>query len=75
MKLILVAMYDENSNTVYFRSVSNNRSALKMITEAREDGYIVAAGAITYEKSRDRAYLQLKNSLKQKIYEKLKAKI
>jgi hypothetical protein len=75
-RLILVADYDMNTNMVSFRSASHSAEAMRWahLIESKE-GHICAVGAIDYEHSFDKAYIQLKRSLKKKLVEKIKAKI
>ena len=76
MRLILVADYNVEDKIVGFRSVSNSAEAMRLLRIVEnQEGHIGAVGAIDYEKSRDKAYLQLKESLKKKLLEKVKVKI
>ena len=75
-RLILVADYNMNDNMVSFRRASHASEAVRLMRaiENKED-HIGAMGAIDYETSFEKAYLQLKRSLKKKLVEKLRAKI
>jgi hypothetical protein len=46
-----------------------------MVTSAREQGYVTAVGAINYQYSKEKAYAQLRATLRKKILEKVRAKI
>lgn len=74
-RLIVVAIGNEAENTIRFKVAADSKTALHMVTEAQKVGLITAVGAITYKTSRDRAYAQLRDALRQKVLEKVKAKI
>lgn len=74
-RLVVVATYDMNENTIRFKVAFDNKAALHMVTQAREQGLVSAVGAINYQYSKEKAYAQLRASLKKKILEKVKAKI
>ena len=74
-RLIVVAIGNVAENTIRFKVVSDNRSALHVATEAKDQGLVVVIGAINYEESRDRAYAQLRGSLRKRILEKVNSKI
>jgi len=74
-RLILIAIFDDKKNVVRFRSAPDSKIALQILTNAREQGFLTVAGTITYENSYDRARAQLKYRLKQKLLEKMRAKI
>lgn len=74
-RLVVVAIGNEVENTIRFKTVTDSKAALHIVTQAREDGLVAAVGAINYEYSRDKAYAQLRASLRKKILEKVKAKI
>ncbi len=74
-RLVVVAIGNEAENTIRFKTVTDSKAALHIVTQAHEDGLVAAVGAINYEYSRDKAYAQLRASLRRKILEKVKAKI
>lgn len=74
-RLIVVAIGNVAENTIRFKVVSDNRSALHVATEAKDQGLIAVIGAINYEDSRDRAYTQLRGSLRKRVLEKVNSKI
>ena len=74
-RLIVVAIGNEVDKTIRYKAVSNERKAYQLIAPAREQGLIAIAGVINYTSSREKAYLQIKETLRRKIMEKVKVKI
>ena len=74
-RLIVVAEYNTSNGVVGFMVAPDAQAAMQMSERVRARGHIVAVGAINYEKSKENAYLQLKQKLKEKLLEKAKAKI
>ena len=74
-RLIVVAIGDVTKNTIRFKVVPDNRMALHVATEAKDQGLIAVMGAIKYEESRERAYTQLRAALRKKVMEQVNSKI
>lgn len=74
-RLIVVAIANKVENKLTFKVANDSKAALRMVTEAQEAGFITAVGAINYQYSREKAYAQLRESLRKKILEKVKVKI
>ena len=74
-RLIVVAVANEAENKISFRVISDSKAALRMVTKTHEAGLVTAVGAIDYQNSKEKAYAQLRASLRKKILEKIKVKI
>ena len=74
-RLIVVAIGNEAENTIRFKVVNDSMAALRLVEEARETGLITVVGAINYQYSKEKAYTQLRATLRKKVLEKVKAKI
>lgn len=74
-RLIVVAIGNKAENKISFRIANDSKAALRMVTQAHEDGLVTAVGAITYKYSREKAYAQLRANLRKKILEKVGVKI
>lgn len=74
-RLIVVAIGNEAENTIRFRVAADSKAALHMVTSAHEQGCITAVGTINYQYSKEKAYAQLRVTLRKKILEKVRAKI
>ena len=74
-RLIVVAIGNEAENTICFKVAADSKTALHMVTSAREQGCVTAVGAINYQYSKEKAYTQLRATLRKKILEKVGTKI
>ena len=74
-RLTVVAIGNEAENTICFKVVNDSMAALRIVRDAREAGLVTAVGAINYQYSEEKAYAQLRTSLRKKILEKVRAKI
>jgi CRISPR/Cas system-associated exonuclease Cas4 (RecB family) len=74
-RLIVVAIGDVAENTICFKVAPDNKKAFHIATEAKDNGFIVAVGAINYVESREKAYIQLRAALRKKVLEKVNSKI
>ena len=71
----MVAIGNEAENTIRFKVAADSRTAFRMVTSARDQGYIAVVGAINYQYSKEKAYAQLRASLRKKVLEKVRTKI
>lgn len=74
-RLIVVAVANKAENKISFKVANDSKAALRMVTQAHESGLVTAVGAINYTYSREKAYAQLRASLRKKILEKIEVKI
>lgn len=74
-RLIVVAIGNKAENKISFKVANDSKAALRMVTQAHESGLVTAVGAINYIYSREKAYAQLRASLRKKILEKIGVKI
>lgn len=74
-RLIVVAIGNKAENKISFKVANDSKAALRMVTQAHEAGLVTAVGAINYTYSREKAYAQLRASLRKKILEKIEVKI
>ena len=74
-RLVVVAVGNVAENTICFKVAKDSQAALRMVTDAREAGLVTAVGAINYQYSEEKAYAQLRATLRKKILEKVKVKI
>ena len=74
-RLIVVAIANKVENKLTFKVANDSKAALRIVTKARNEGFITAVGAINYQYSREKAYAQLRESLRKKILEKIEVKI
>lgn len=74
-RLIVVAVANKVENKLTFKVANDSKAALRIVTKAHNEGFITAVGAINYQYSREKAYAQLRATLRKKILEKVKTKI